>query len=519
MEKVKNLSVMRIVAFAVAVAIILGLSSVMLSFTASAETADDVVSQLGTLGNYDCIKFKAGQKIDFMTLYNRAQSFSSTYVFGAIFGYKDGKFTSFTNNGVSVVPSSDGVYKDIVFCSRTMYGSWLLGDKSQFDTVYAQFGVYQSQYCSMWIGVKNNEPSIHGAVKLASSSQDFFDANGNTMYLVFTGSNSSWGTQQNIDFRNDIINNLTADNYKDFTPPPKGGSENGRFICFGDYKDYSYDVHLKDISTGSVYQRNDYNSSVQFNYTAFMFDDDSYSEWANVRTVSSQLVSYSSTSIAFSYYNDMDSISSVKLRVSKTLLRPTMRESDNPFDISHYFITHHANQHYSRYVVLIDGSLSSIPAKSTGTFKVNLQGYCDMNFNSYYLLELVDGKSSEILSSVMFLYTGKDTFKIDGSNNKNGQYISVDYEYDNGNNVLDKDVTPDVDGELPDLPNGSKDETFSPVGDLSQINISDIFSSLNQATASVGAFFQACFNIIPVTLITIILGSLSLVIVLRVLGR
>lgn len=62
MDKIKNLPALRLVAFAVAVAILLGLSSVMFSFTASAETADDVVSQLGTLGNYDCIKFKAGQK-------------------------------------------------------------------------------------------------------------------------------------------------------------------------------------------------------------------------------------------------------------------------------------------------------------------------------------------------------------------------------------------------------------------------------------------------------------------------
>lgn len=62
MDKIKNLPVFRLLAFAVALAIILGLSSVILSLTASAETADDVVSQLGTLGNYDCIKFKAGQK-------------------------------------------------------------------------------------------------------------------------------------------------------------------------------------------------------------------------------------------------------------------------------------------------------------------------------------------------------------------------------------------------------------------------------------------------------------------------
>ena len=178
MEKVKNLPVMRLAAFAVAVAIILGLSSVMLSFTVSADTADDLVSQLGTLGNYDCIKFTAGQKIDFMTLYNRVQALSSTYVNGAIFGYKDGKFTSFTNNSFLVRPSTDGVYYDFVLCSNVIYGAWLLGDKSVYDTAYAQFGLFQSNYCGMWVGVKDNEPTILGATKLAASPQDFYDANG-----------------------------------------------------------------------------------------------------------------------------------------------------------------------------------------------------------------------------------------------------------------------------------------------------------------------------------------------------
>ena len=521
MEKIKNLSAFRLVAFAVAIVIILGLSSVVLSFTASAETADDVVSQLGTLGNYDCIKFKAGQKIDFMTLYNRAQSFSSTYVFGAIFGYKDGKFTSFVNNGVSVLPSSDGVYNDIVFCSQPMYGSWLLGDKSQFDTVYAQFGVYQSNYCSMWIGVKNNEPSIHGAVKLASSSQDFYDANGNTMYLVFTGSNSSWGTQQQKDFRNDIINNLTADNYKDFTPKPTGGSDNGRFICFGNYKEYTYDEHLADISAGAVYQRNDYLSSEQTNYTAFMFDDISCFNWADERVTSGHIVMYSSTSIAFNYYNSSNTVGAVKLRVSKTQMFPSLRESDNPFDVTHYFVMKPANKHFSRYVIISEGSLRSVPANSTATFRVNMQGYCNMDWNSYYLCEIVDVQSDTVISSTMFVYTGKNSGKIDGSNIKDGSLISVDYEYKEGNNVDDGSLTPDDDGTLPNLPNGIKDETYIPSGNynLSNLDISDIFSSLNQATASVGAFFQATLNIIPITIMTLILGSLALLIVLRILGR
>lgn len=524
MEKVKNLPVMRFVAFAVAIAIILGLSSVMLSFTASAETADDVVSQLGILGNYDCIKFKAGQKIDFMTLYNRAQSFSSTYVFGAIFGYKDGKFTSFTNNGVSVVPSSGGVYKDIVFCGRTMYGSWLLGDKSQFDTVYAQFGVYQSKYCSMWIGVKNNEPSIQGAANLASSSQDFFDANGNTMYLVFTGSNSSWGTQQSIDFRNDIINNLTADNYKDFTPPPKGGSENGRFICFGDYKDYSYDEHLVDISNGCIHQLNDYDTKVKSHYTSFMFDsDDAAYSWVNKRSDENKIKTYKSKAIAFRFYNPDDSISSVRLRISRTMLMPTTRESNNPFDVPAFLTFHPANKHYSRYVVLSEGSLSSVPANSTITARIDLQAYCDLYGNSIYLLELVNGKSNEVVSSVSMSYTGKDYDRFDSSgvNDANSGYIDVKYQLDKGNTVDNDVLIPDSDGVLPSLPNGVDDDTFKPSGnyDLSKVDITDIFSTLNQSTASVASFFQACMSIIPAGLLAVIIGGLSIVIVLRILGR
>ena len=525
MEKIKNLPVMRVVAIAVVIAIVFGLSAVMMSYTASAEdsttTADDFVSQLGTLANYNCIKFKAGQKIDFMTLYNRAQSSPTTYVYGAIFGYKDGKFTTFTNNSVSVRPSSDGTYKDIYFCGNVMYGAWLLSEKSVYDTAYAQFGFYQSSYCSMWIGVKDNEPEIRGSTKLAASPQDFYDANGETMYLVYTGSDALWGAQELKDFRNDIIDHLTDSNYKDFNPPPTGGSENGRFICFGNYKEYTYDEHLADISAGAVYQRDDYSSSEQTRYSAFMFNDTSCFNWADNRVASGHIVMYSSTSIAFNYYNSSDTVGSVKLRVSKTQMFPSLRESDNPFDVTHYFVMKPANKHFSRYVIISEGSLCSVPANSTATYRINMQGYCDMNFNSYYLCEIVDVQSGNVISSAMFVYTGKDSGKIDGSNSKDGRFISVDYEYTDGNNVDNGDLTPDEDGTLPNLPNGIKDETYIPSAnyDLTNLDVSDIFSSLSQATASVGAFFQATINIIPISIMTLILGSLALLILLRILGR
>lgn len=521
MEKIKNLPVMRFVAFAVALAIILGLSSVMLLFTASAETADDVVSQLGTLGNYDCIKFKAGQKIDFKTLYEQRNRYNSNYVYGSVFGYKDGKFVKFTNNNFSIRPQSNSDYFTVYFCGTQMYGSWVYGDNAVFDSVYFQYGVYNNYYCSMCVGVKGTEPSVNGCSKLAASSQSFYDSVGDTLYLVYTSSNSIWDTSQENDFRNDIINNLTADNYKDFTPPPIGGNENGRFICFGNYKEYPYDIHLTDISSGAVYQRNDYLASEQSKFTAFMYDDISCFNWADSRVNEGYINMYSSTSIAFNFYNSADSVGAVKLRVSKTQMFPSMRESDNPFDVSHYFVMKPANKHFSRYVIIEDGSLRSVPAKSTATFRINMQGYCNMDWNSYYLLEIVDVQTNTVISSTMFVYTGKNSGKIDGSNIKNGSFISVDYQYKDGNEVINGSLTPDSDGTLPNLPDGIKDETYNPTPNynLSNLDISDIFSSLNQATASIGAFFQATLNIIPISIMTLILGSMALLIVLRVLGR
>lgn len=86
---------MRIVAFAVALAVVLGLASVMFSVTASAESvesADDTVASLGTIGNYRSIKFTAGQKLDVEFLYSAYSSSTSTNLYGRVFGYKNGKF-------------------------------------------------------------------------------------------------------------------------------------------------------------------------------------------------------------------------------------------------------------------------------------------------------------------------------------------------------------------------------------------------------------------------------------------
>ncbi len=76
MEKIKNLPVMRFVAFAVALAIILGLSSVMLSFTASAETTNKDIKTgsftiTGKYDGYPCIDLGTELSFyDFVQNYN-----------------------------------------------------------------------------------------------------------------------------------------------------------------------------------------------------------------------------------------------------------------------------------------------------------------------------------------------------------------------------------------------------------------------------------------------------------------
>ena len=144
-------AVMRIVAIAVSIAILLGMASVMFQITASAESVesvDDTVVSLGTIGNYRSIKFTAGQKLDVEFLYSAYSSSTSTNLFGCVFGYKDGKFVSFTNNNFSIRPDSSGQYHFIYFCGSQFAYEWI---PDSFESAYFQFGFYNNNYCNSCI--------------------------------------------------------------------------------------------------------------------------------------------------------------------------------------------------------------------------------------------------------------------------------------------------------------------------------------------------------------------------------
>lgn len=532
MEKIKNLPVMRFAAFAVALALILGICSVFLRVTASADTVtngnalDLSTHQIGALGKYPVIGLPSSELladyiatsdpkstnniVDYFvpfTVYNGVVYYSD---FLASISYRRSYFDNlpncFINLGGQIVLST--IYDSIKAGSDTPTKSTdyrYLEISAVRNVVTARYTTYPSDFYKCTYAFKSSKGDILSDTNVSS----IMYARVLTSPYNATVDTKSSSYIKDTDFFHETV---------------CGGSENGRFICFGNYKDYSYDEHLVDISNGCIHQLKDYDNKVKSYYTSFMFDSDDVAySWVNKRSDENKIKTYKSKAIAFRFYNPDDSISSVRLRISRTMIMPTTRESNNPFDVLAFVTFHPANKHYSRYVVLSEGSLSSVPAKSTITARVDLQAYCDLYGNSSYLLELVNGKSNEVVSSVLMSYTGKDYDRFDslGVNDANAGYIDVKYQFDKGNTVNNDVLIPDSDGVLPSLPNGVDDDTFKPSGnyDLSKVDITDIFATLNQSTASVGAFFQACFNILPATLVALILGSLALLIVLRVLGR
>lgn len=510
MEKLKTLPAMRVLAIAVVIAIVFGLSAVMMSYTASAEdsttTADDVVSQLGTLGNYECIKFKAGQKIDFMTLYNVAQSHSTTFVNGAIFGYKDGKFTSFTNNGFTVRPSSDGAYNDVVFCSKTMYGTWLLGEKSIYDTVYAQFGAYQSSYCSMWIGVKDNEPEIRGLTKLAASAQDFYDANGDTMYLVYTGSDASWGTQEQKDFRDDIINHFTDRDYKDIdtdTSPSaeftnfKGTDEAEPYLFFVDWFDTGNRLPLADFRIDDNANYHSYSLRISTNK---QYVETLKSVWAEQEVKEAIALSQSligNVCIPLNY-------SQLIKRVAQLVIIKKVGT-----------FSYNVERNISSDLMRFDDS-SNVNSKG---ISICLSDYVTIIPYCIYKLEIIDNNTSSILDTVYFNSENGYSKGNSGYGTKVNDYENKsDLDDDLNNNNGFTGGTPS-NGDVMNIDDPADITDMDNIKAYGDLDITSIFNSLQSSSRALASFFQMCMNIIPAGILAIILGGLSIVIILRILGR
>lgn len=149
-------------------------------------------------------------------------------------------------------------------------------------------------------------------------------------------------------------------------------------------------------------------------------------------------------------------------------------------------------------------------------YTICLSDYSDIIAYYIYRAELVDMQTSQVLDTTYFC--------------SNKTY----HKGDSGTGAKIYDYGDDYDGMIEDIKNNTPsitpgiDNKFSTTGDiinmkdddyLSGLKIDNIFSVLGQSARSIGAFFQACFNIVPPAILSILLSTMSLLIVLRVLGR
>lgn len=509
MDKIKNLPVFRLLAFAVALAIILGLSSVILSFTASAE--DVVLSDLpvGTICNYKALRVPISSDVHYVPLSQiTAQSGNSSNV--AIVGKCNSGYKVFCI--FSIVADSNNC---------TLNGNHFLidglfrGSSSNFDNFALQIWSSQSN------GYRNLFYQLSYKLDGADNYSVYVGWNGSLSdKFTFTDYYFIFGSYSNdsSEFVNDIENNISSDtDFKDYTPPPTGGSDNGRFTCFGNYTDYSYDEHLSDLISESI----EYTKSVSYgNYghgkCYFIKNPNDKDSFIFNRPKSKQLVRYNSTDISFTFYNATDDLGSCSIRLSATMPRFMERESDSPLDPIK-FLTQHAMSyyHFNRIAVISSDSLKAIPAKSTVTATLDLTGFTSIAHSGYYLIELVNSISGDVVSSVMFDYVN------DGQSFKQSEdHIDVKYKYDNGNITPDVDLPPDDTGHINGIPDGGLDSSNNKYTfNYQNPNITDIFGTLDDSINSISDFFQMCFSLLPLAISTIIIGGFALLVLLRVLGR
>lgn len=530
--KEQGSAALRIVAFAVALAVVLGLASVMFSVTASAETADETVSQLGTLGNYDCFKFNYNSAVSVRTVVNKFNSYGTgKYVYGAVFGYKDGSFVQYTNNAINYYVGAD----KITFNNTVFYPSWL--DKDTYSNSEFIFTESVGKACSTY-RYSTDDGYKYGSMSACAgnlSLSDFINTYGDTFYAVFTSSSTGWSTQQLNAFKSDVINNCKDSNFNDSNSDSSKPS--AEFLSFKGTE--SSGLYLIDwVHAGQQYPIVDFRIDDKGNYHKYALRISGNSNYAEIlkgiwdRKEMKDAASAASNALGiFLLLKAAAGIGTnfaVTIAGASTPIGALFLNVPN-HDMSGYVMLAAQNKLVKEYDSLSYDDIRTLTSDnmnfSEGSSSVSkavslcLSDYVSVVPNTLYKLEIIDVTESKLLDVAYF-------------SSRRG-YQKSDSGY--GTNITDYDNSADLDSDIDNnngytggsSSNGGKLDTDNPNdiidtdynNSLANINISDIIVSLRTSIASVGVFFQSCWALFPPAIWSIILLGLSLIVVLRLLGR
>lgn len=540
-------AVMRIVAIAVSIAIVIGFSSVMFQVTARAESVDNVnaldlsAHQLGTLGAYPVIGIPtSGLLADYISTSDESGSMSMRDYFlpfvvfnGDIYyynrlvyiGYHKSYFDKFPNCALAF-------YGQCNF--SPIYDSLKSGNTSpskKFDYRYFSFSesgntltVTNSEFPSNTWTVTYEFKSASG-VTLSSS---------NVNRILFARVKTCLSTDDTVDVSDLSPYINSSDTYKDIDT---GASPSAEFLSFKGTE--SSGLYLVDwVQAGQQYPIVDFRIDDKGNYHKYALRISGNSNYAEIlkgiwdRQEMKEAASAASNAVGvFLLLKAAASLGTkavVSIAGAATPIGALFLNVPKK-DVTGYVMLAAQNKLVQEYDTLSYDDIRTLTSDnmnfSEGSSTVSkavslcLSDYVSVVPNTLYKLEIIDVTDSKLLDVAYF-------------SSQRG-YQKSDSGY--GTNITDYDNSADLDSDIENnngytggsSSNGGKLDTDNPNdiidtdynNSLANINISDIIVSLRTSIASVGVFFQSCWALFPPAIWSIILLGLSLIVVLRLLGR
>lgn len=531
MEKIKNLPVIRMLAFAVALAIILGLSSVMLSFTASAVTTNKDIKTgsftiTGKYDGYPCIDL--GTELSFYDFVKNYNTFgygfcviplvvknNVTYFFKAnsswnCYGYIDVYTATSSNGGIifyngtnffthSLAADNGESYKNYkIIIKQASDGDGLVYVNKNYNSSKKEWVTDSTEHSISFYDYRTNTYVSN----VVPTDIKYVLVSNQSRFLQNKNRNNNWSDLDTIFSSSDYIgiDTLTAPKAEFITCASFEPDDNTTIPLW--FKDFTSEGQQYPLFTYYVHDNgNKHSYSLKLSYSESA--KESVKKVFNLRE-NTPADSDSATKDLIERIVAMYALHGVKIHD----LTPYLRTALN--------IKFPNNLIYNQAFVLSSPEMDFSTTGDNKVYTICLSDYSDILQCLIYKAEIIDNNTGLVLDTTYF--TSKQTF-----NKGNSGYGSKIYDYnDNYDGMIE-----DIKNNTPSVEPVNKD-SFISKGDVinttkydyySGLKIDDIFGSLQSSASSLGSFFQACMNIIPAGILAVIIGGLSIVIVLRILGR
>lgn len=551
--KEQGSAALRIVSFAVALAVVLGLASVMFQVTASAESTNKDIktgsfSVSGYFDGYPCLNL--GTELSFYDFVKNYNTFgygfcviplvvknNVTYFFKAnsswnCYGYID-VYTATSSNGGIIFYNGTNFFTNSLASdngeSYKNYKSVIKKSKDSNDLVYVRSDYDQTK--KDWV-LNNTEFSVNFydyksntyADNVSPSDIKYVVVSNTSRFLQSKNRNNNWSDLDTI-----FSANAT------FTEA--GALPSAEFLSFKGTE--SSGLYLVDwIKAGQQYPIVDFRIDDKGNYHKYALRISGNSNYAEIlkgiwdRQEMKEAVSAASNAVGVILLlkaaaslgtKAVVSIAGAATPIGALLLNVPKK------DVTGYVMLAAQNKLVQEYDTLSYDDIRTLTSDnmnfSEGSSTVSkavslcLSDYVSVVPNTLYKLEIIDVTESKLLDVAYF------------SSQRGFQKSDSGY----GTNITDYDNSADLDSDIENnngytggsSSNGGKLDTDNPNdiidtdynNSLANINISDIIVSLRTSIASVGVFFQSCWALFPPAIWSIILLGLSLIVVLRLLGR